>query len=108
MFVAGMCDDLPISSRLEFCPRRRRSDHQALVRTTHEGRRQQKVRGGPVAGDGRVVYDRNPEQGFDIDVMRVRFERVPKEDHEIEPPLNDRRAHLLIATEWATQKPHDR
>ena len=37
----------------------------------------------------------------------MRLERLPEEDHEIDPALNDRRTDLLIATQRAAQKPCD-
>ena len=56
---------------------------------------------------GHVVDDRDPQQRLDVDVVRVRLERVPEEDHEVDPALGDRRTHLLIAAERAAQEAVD-
>jgi len=40
--------------------------------------------------------------------MRLRLERIPEEDHEIDPVLDDSGSHLLVATEWTAEKPADR
>src|SRR4051812_49684244 len=39
--------------------------------------------------------------------MRVRLERVPEENDEIDAALGDRRTHLLIATEGAAEEAMD-
>jgi hypothetical protein len=38
----------------------------------------------------------------------MRLERIPEEDHEVEPPLGDRGADLLIAAERSAQERRDR
>ena len=83
-------------------------DDEALVRLLHQRAREQEVGRRPVAGDGRVVDDRHPQQRLDVDVVRLRLERVPEEDHEVDAPLGDRRADLLVAAERAAEEARDR
>lgn len=51
--------------------------------------------------------DRDPEQRLDVHVVRVRLERIPEEDDEVDPPFDNARADLLIAAERAAQKAGD-
>jgi len=54
------------------------------------------------------VDDGNPQQRLDVDVVRLRLERIPEEDHEIDPSFHDARADLLVAAERTAQEPRDR
>ena len=38
---------------------------------------------------------------FDIRIMRHRFQRIPEKDQEVDLIVNDHRADLLIAAQWA-------
>jgi hypothetical protein len=44
---------------------------------------------------------------LDVHVMWVRFERIPEEDDEVNPSLDDSRSHPLVAAKRATQKARD-
>src|SRR5581483_2703716 len=69
--------------------------------------REHEVRRRAIARDGDVVDDGAAQQGLHVDVVRVRREWVPEEDHEIDPALGDRRADLLVAAERAAEEPRD-
>jgi hypothetical protein len=74
-----------------------------LVPSLHKRRGQQEIGGGAVARDGNVVDHGNTKQRLDVDVVRVRLQRIPEENHEIDSPLDTRRADLLVAAKlsWA-------
>ena len=76
----------------------------AVVLLAHQRAREHEVRGRAVAGDRHVVDDGDAQQRLDVDVVRVRLERIPEEDHEVDAALGDRRAHLLVAAERAAQE----
>jgi len=69
-----------------------------LVLFVHQRRRYEKIGGRPIAGNGNVVDNCDSKQGFDIYIMRMGFEGIPKEDHKVYLPFRDMRADLLVAT----------
>jgi hypothetical protein len=54
------------------------------------------------------VHHRDTEQGLDVDVVRMRFERIPEEDDHVDPALGDRRPDLLIPTQRSGEETVDR
>ena len=56
-----------------------------------------------VGGDWNIVHHRDSQQRFDVGVVRLAFERVPKENDDIYLPLRDFCADLLVATKRAGQ-----
>jgi hypothetical protein len=52
-----------------------------------------------------VVDDGDAQQRLHVDVVRMRLERVPEEDHEVDPAFCDRRSNLLVSSERAAQEP---
>ncbi len=48
--------------------------------------------------------DRHPQQRLDVDVVRLRLERVPEEEHDVEPAFGDAGTDLLVAAEGAERK----
>jgi hypothetical protein len=61
-----------------------------------------------VAGNGDVVDDRYPQERLDVDVVRVRRQRIPEEHNGVDPPLRDRGADLLVSAQRTAQKLVDR
>ena len=76
----------------------------AAVLLVHQRAREHEVGGRAVARDRRVVDDGDPQQRLHVDVVRVRLERVPEEDHEVDAPFGDRGADLLVAAERAAEE----
>jgi hypothetical protein len=81
------------------------SDQQPLILPVHQRRREQKIGRRPVAGDWHVVHNRDPQQRFDVHVVRLRLERIPEKDHEIDATVDDGCADLLVAAERPAQEP---
>ena len=75
-----------------------------MVLLAHERAGEHEVGRGAVAGDRDVVDDGDAQQRLDVDVVRVRLQRIPEEDHEVDPALSDRRADLLIAAQRPAQE----
>jgi hypothetical protein len=69
--------------------------------------RQDEVGRRPVAGDRHVVDDRDPQERLHVHVVGLRLERVPEEDHDVEPPLRHAGADLLVAAHRTAQEPVD-
>src|SRR5439155_19135911 len=64
-----------------------------LFRSNHEvGRR-------AVARDGDVPDDAHAQQRLHIGIVRLRLERIPKENEKVDLTLDDLRADLLVAAE---------
>ncbi len=57
------------------------------------------VGGAAVAGDRHVVQDRQPEKRLHVHVVRLRRQRIPEEEHGVDPAFRDQRAELGIAPE---------
>src|SRR5207248_2068239 len=66
------------------------------------------VGGGPVAGDRDVAHHRDPEQGLDVRIVRVRLQRVPEEHQQVDPALRDPGADLLVTAVRAAAEAGDR
>ena len=67
-----------------------------LVNAAHQRRGDQEIRRGPVAGDRYVADHRDPEQGLDVRVMRMRLQRIPQEHQQVDLALGDAGADLLV------------
>ena len=65
----------------------------------HERGGDEKVRRRAVAGYGDVVDHCDAQQRLDVDVVRVRLQRIPKEDDGVDLALRDLGADLLVAAE---------
>jgi drug/metabolite transporter (DMT)-like permease len=77
----------------------------SLVLLGGEWTRQHEVGGGAVARRRNVADHGDPEKGLHIDVVRLRLQGIPEEDQEVDPPLGDRGADLLIAAERTAEEP---
>jgi hypothetical protein len=53
----------------------------------HERRRDDEVRRGTVAGGREVIHHGDPQEGLDVNIVRMRLHRVPEEDDKINPAL---------------------
>jgi hypothetical protein len=60
-----------------------------------------KVRTGSVVGNGNIVNLRDTKQGFHIRIMRLRGKGIRKEYHEVDLPVYDPCADLLVASQGA-------
>jgi hypothetical protein len=92
----------PVSSALSGCPLRAldpRSviEELALVLAVQQWTRNQKICSCEVAGCRDVVDHREPQQGLDVDIVRMWFQRVPEKDQKVDLALSDLRADLLVA-----------
>lgn len=73
-------------------------DH-PLVGLHHERRRDEVIGRCAIARHRHVVDDADAHQRLDVHVMRLRLERIPEEDQDVEPPLRDHRPELQIPTQ---------
>ena len=71
----------------------------ALVLFFHERRGEQEVGSRTVTRDRDVVDHGYAQQRLDVHVMRMRLERVPEKNHEVDSTIYDRGADLLIASQ---------
>ena len=55
---------------------------------------------GAVAGNGDVPDDSDAKQCPDVGVVRLRFEWVPEEEHQVDVAHRHLGTELLIAAEW--------
>ena len=94
-----MCSSGRWSSRAQALPIHVIVGQQAFVLAGHERGRDHENRGGAIARDRNIPNDRDTKERLDIRVVRLRFQRVPEEDDEIEPAFRDARAELLVAAE---------
>src|SRR4051794_8702211 len=81
--------------------------YEPLVLAVEEGGGQHEVGAGAIAGDRDVVDDGDAEEGLDVDVVRLRLERIPEEDHEIDAAFGNARPDLLVAAERAREESRD-
>src|SRR5664280_2383319 len=81
---------------------------QAIVLLVHERGRDHEVGRGAVARDRDVPHHRDAQQCLDVRVVRLRLERVPEKDHEVDGALRDLRADLQVAAEGAALQLGDR
>src|SRR5206468_12192248 len=58
-------------------------------------------------GDRHVVHYRDAQQCLDVDVVRLRLQRIPEKDDDVDPSLDDGRTDLLIAAERSAEKSGD-
>ena len=79
----------------------------ALIAARHEWRRDDEVGGRAVACHGDVPDDRDPDERLHVGVVRLRLQRIPEEDEDVELALRDERADLLVAAERAALEPGD-
>jgi hypothetical protein len=80
----------------------------AAVGGHHQRAREHEIGRCAVAGDRDVVENRDPQQRLDVDVVRVRGERIGEEDHQVDAALGDRGADLLVAPERPAEVEVDR
>ena len=52
-----------------------------------------------VGGDGDVVESGYAQQRFDVGIVRLHLQRIPKEDHHVYLAFGDFRADLLVAAQ---------
>ena len=69
------------------------------ARDAEQRRGNEVVGAGAVAGDGDVPHHRDPDEGLDIGIVRLRAHRIPEEDEHVELPRRDERADLLVSSE---------
>ncbi len=81
---------------------------EALVAAVHQRRGDQEVGGGAVAGHRDVPHHGDAQQRLDVRVVRLRLERVPEEDQDVDLALRDLGADLLVAAERAALQAGDR
>jgi len=48
-------------------------------------------------GNRDIADDRDPEQGLDVRVMRLRLQRIPQEHQQVDLALGNAGADLLVA-----------
>jgi len=79
-----------------------------LVAAAHQRRGDHEICGGPVAGHRDIADNRDPEQGLDVRVMRMRLQPIPEEHQQIDLALGDAGADLLVAAVRAAPEADDR
>src|SRR6202035_1507271 len=77
------------------------------IRPAEQRRGDEVVGAGAVAGDRYVPHHRDPDEGLDVGVVRLRAHRIPEEDQHVEASRRDERADLLVAAEWAALEAGD-
>src|SRR5688572_17009091 len=80
------------------------SAYAALVAPPHQGGRQEEVGRRAITRNRDVVDNGNAQQRLDIDVVWMGLQRIPEEDDEIDSPLDDARANLLVAPQRPAQE----
>src|SRR5580658_5249349 len=88
--------------------RRDRAPTAQVVLVGEERRGDQEVGRRAVARDRDVVEHGQAQQCFDIDIVRLRGQRVPKEDDQIELMLDQHRADLSVSAERSREEQLDR
>src|SRR5262245_18822923 len=78
-----------------------------LVVIVEQRRRDQHVGGREVAGDRNVPQRRQAKERLDVGVVRLRLERIPEEDEQIDRALGDPGSDLLVAAERSAHQPGD-
>ena len=73
-------------------------DHFMLVITIHITGCNHKIRSGFIDGHWNIVDLGNPHQGFYIWIMRLRCQRIRKENHEVNDTLHNLSTDLLVST----------
>ena len=73
----------------------------ADVAVVQQRRGDQEVGGRQVAGHRDVPDGGDPQQCLDVGVVRLRLERVPEEDQQVDAALGDLGADLLVAADRA-------
>jgi len=81
--------------------------HAALVSGKQQRRRNQKVSRGTVAGHGYVPNHRHAQQRLYVRVMRLRLQRVPKENQQIHGTLGNAGANLHVPAQRAAEQAGD-
>src|SRR6202023_2728790 len=86
----------------------RRAIRLVIRQVAEERRRYQHVRRAAIARDRNIVEDRESKQRLDVDVVRLRRQRIPKEDDDVDLFLSDERSDLRVAAKRARQEHGDR
>src|SRR5664280_2433815 len=79
-----------------------------LVLLAHERAGEQEVGRGTIAGNRTVMYHGDAEQRLHVDIVRLRLEWVPEEEHDVQATLRDPRADLLVSAKWSAEEALDR
>ena len=61
--------------------------------------------GGPVAGDRDVPWHGDSQQRLHVVIMRMRLQRIPEEDEQVDSPVRDAGTDLLVPAEGAAVEP---
>src|SRR5450631_908864 len=75
-----------------------------LIRPGEQRRGNDQVGAGQVAGHPDVPHGSDTQQRFNVWVVRLRLQRVPKEDEQIDLTFGDLGADLLVAAHRAREK----
>src|SRR5262245_7622383 len=78
-----------------------------FIRLVHQRTGEQEIGRGAIAGDRDVIDDGQAQQRLDVDVVWMRGEGIPEEDDEVDSPVGDGGADLLIAAQRTASKPGD-
>ena len=89
--AAGLLRDEPRAFR----------DELELFLGREQRRRDEEVRGGPVARDRDVPHHRDPQQRAHVRVVRLRLQRVPEKYQEVDPAFGYHGAYLKVASQRA-------
>ena len=72
----------------------------SLIALADERRGNDEVSGGAIAGHRDVPDHGYSQQRLYVRVMRLRLQRIPEEDEQVNLPVSDPGADLLVAAEW--------
>jgi hypothetical protein len=72
-----------------------------------QGRGDEQIGTGPVAGDRDIPYHRDPHQGLDVGIVRLRVHGIGEEHQQVQVARRDQRADLLVAAERAALQAGD-
>src|SRR6267143_3056479 len=75
--------------------------HQSLILAVHQRRGDHEIRRRAIARNRYVPNYGHPQESLDVGVMRLRFERIPEKDQEIDFTLDDLGPYLLISPQGA-------
>lgn len=73
--------------------------HEPLILLRHERGRNEKICGGPVAGDRNIPHHGDAEQRFHIRIVGMRLQRIPEENENVDVAFANLRPDLLITAQ---------
>ena len=79
--------------------------YEPLIFLRHERGRNEKICRGPVAGDRNVPDHGDAEERFHIRIVRVRLQRVPEENEDVDFAFADLRSNLLVPAQRPALQP---